>query len=271
MRLLFLCPRWGTISLPPAEFIRQVIDVGYDGIEVAFADGDTSDESVPLLAKDAGLAVVTQHYATLTTDFNAHCQEYEQRLRRAASFRPLFINSQTGRDLFILNQNLGIFEVAEKVATDTGIPIFHETHRARCLHTPWRTTELLRASPGTRLVLDLSHWCNVCESLLEDQSEIITAILPSVEHIHVRVGHAQGPQVSDPRAPEWQEALDAHLKWWDRVVDAKRKAGASQLTITPEFGPPPYQPTLPWTQMPVSSPWNINVHMMNLLRNRYTK
>ena len=257
--------------MPPAEFIRQVIRAGYDGIEVAFADDDTSDESVPFLAQHAGLAVVTQHYATLTTDLDTHCREYEQRLRRAASFNPLFINSQSGRDLFSLDQNVRVFEVAEKVATDTGIRVFHETHRARCLHTPWRTAELLRSSPGTKLVLDLSHWCNVCESLLEDQSETIKTILPAVEHIHARVGHAQGPQVSDPRAPEWQEALNAHLQWWDLVIAAKREAGAVQLTITPEFGPPPYQPTLPWTQMPVSCLWDINVHMMNLLRNRYAK
>jgi hypothetical protein len=40
------------------------------------------------------------------------------------------------------------------------------------------------------------------------------------------------------------------------------------LTVTPEFGPPPYLPVLPWTQMPVASQWDINVHMMHLLRDR---
>jgi hypothetical protein len=51
-----------------------------------------------------------------------------------------------------------------------------------------------------------------------------------------------------------------------KVAAAKRSAGASQLTIAPEFGPPPYLPTLPWTQTPVASQWDINVHMMSLLR-----
>ena len=269
MKCLFFCPRWGSEALPPEEFVRRVVRDGYDGIEIGFDDGDQRDEDLPELARQAGLGVITQHFATFATDPDTHCREFEERLRRAASFRPQFINSQTGRDLFDLEKNLRILDVADRVAAETGVPIYHETHRARCLHTPWRTAEVLRARPGTKLVLDMSHWCNVCESLLEDQSECVGSVLPSVEHIHARVGHAQGPQVSDPRAPEWQDALDAHLKWWDLVVAAKRKAGARQLTITPEFGPPPYLPTLPWTQMPVGSQWEINVHMMQLLRTRY--
>lgn len=269
MKLLFFCPRWGSADVTPEAFVERVAAAGYDGIEIGFEDGDPRDEPIPGLARAASIEVITQHFATFATDPDAHCREFEDRLRRAASFRPLFINSQTGRDLFDLKRNQQIFEVADRVTGETGIPIFHETHRARCLHTPWRTREILRSMPGTRLVFDMSHWCNVCESLLEDQSECIGSILPAVEHIHARVGYAQGPQVSDPRAPEWQDALNAHLKWWDLIVAAKRGGGAGQLTITPEFGPPPYLPTLPWTQVPVSSQWDTNVHMMQLLRSRY--
>ncbi len=270
MRLLFFCPRWGSAAIAPEAFVERVAAAGYDGIEIGFDDGDARDEPIPELARAAGLEVITQHFATFATDLETHSREFEARLRRAADFRPLFINSQTGRDLFDLGTNAKIFDVATRVVADTGVPVFHETHRARCLHTPWRTAELLRARPETVIVLDMSHWCNVCESLLEDQSDTVAAILPSVQHIHARVGHAQGPQVSDPRAPEWQDALDAHLKWWDRIVAAKREAGDASLTITPEFGPPPYFPTLPYTQMPVSSQWDINVHMMQLLRRRYS-
>jgi hypothetical protein len=74
--------------------------------------------------------------------------------------------------------------------------------------------------------------------------------------------------VSDPQAPEWQPAVEAHVRWWERIAVAKRAAGAERLTVTPEFGPPPYLPVLPWTQMPVASQWDINVHMMHLLRDR---
>lgn len=266
MKLVFFCPRWGSEALSPAEFIRKVRDAGYDGIEVGLADGDVAADEVLARAKDAGLAVITQHWQTLTPDLPRHLEEFEARLRRAASFDPLFINSHTGRDMFGLEDNLQVFEVADRIAAETGIAILHETHRGRCLHAPWRTAELLRARPGTRLVLDMSHWCNVCESLCEDQGETIASVVPTVGHIHGRVGHAQGAQVPDPRAPEWQSAVDVHVGWWKRIATAKREAGAAQLTITPEFGPPPYLTTLPWTQMPVASQWDLNVHMMHLLR-----
>ena len=124
--------------------------------------------------------------------------------------------------------------------------------------------------PSLKLVLDMSHWCNVCESLLQDQEDLIEPLLPAVSHIHARVGWEHGPQVSDPRAPEWSDALNAHLKWWDKVIAARRAEGVRQFTITPEFGPPPYLPTLPYTCQPVASQWDINVHMMNLLRARYS-
>lgn len=266
IKLVFFCPRWGSESRSPSEFIRNVREAGYDGVEIGLADGDTTADDVIARAKDAGLEVITQHWQTLTADLPRHLCEFEARLRRAASFQPLFINSHTGRDMFGLEDNQRVFELADRISHETGVAILHETHRGRCLHTPWRTAELLRVRPGTQLVLDMSHWCNVCESLCEDQSDSIASLLSAIGHIHARVGHAQGPQVPDPRAPEWQPALEVHLDWWTKIAEARRASGAERLTITPEFGPPPYLPTLPWTQMPVAPQWDINVHMMNYLR-----
>jgi sugar phosphate isomerase/epimerase len=266
MNLLFLCPRWGSESLSPLEFIRKARETGYDGVEIGLADGDKLAEETAAIAKSEGLVLVTQHYLTLDTNVDRHLEAFEKRLRHAASLAPLFVNSHTGRDLFDLRANLRVFDIADRVAADTGVPVYHETHRGRCLHSPWRTAELLAARPKTHLVFDMSHWCNVCESLCEDQSETIERILPAVRHIHARVGHAQGPQVSDPRAPEWQHALEAHQAWWRHIFALRKSAGARELTITPEFGPPPYMPTLPFTQIPVASQWEINFHMMHRLK-----
>jgi hypothetical protein len=269
MKILFLCPRWGSESLAPKEFVSKALEAGYDGIEVGFADQDPNAEESVAIAKSEGLAVATQHWMTTNRDLATHLDLYEKRLHRAAGFEPIFVNSQTGRDFFNTEESLRVFRVAEKVSAETGIPIYHETHRGRCMHTPWRTRELLDALPSIRLVLDMSHWCNVCESLLEEQDDIIEPLLPAVAHIHARVGWQQGPQVSDPRAPEWSDALNAHLKWWDKIIAARRAEGVAQFTICPEFGPVPYLPVLPYTQQPVASQWDINVHMMNLLRKRY--
>ena len=103
---------------------------------------------------------------------------------------------------------------------------------------------------------------------LADQAEAVDLAISRSDHIHARVGQPQAPQVSDPRAPEWQQALNAHLAWWDRIVALKKAAGAP-LTMLSEFGPVPYTPALPYTREPVSDAWQINVWMMELFRKRY--
>jgi hypothetical protein len=123
-------------------------------------------------------------------------------------------------------------------------------------------------NPDLRVTFDVSHWCNVSESLLTDQKETLNMVLSRVEHIHARIGYPQGPQVNDPRAPEWDEAVKAHLAWWDVVAERKRKNG-ERMTVLTEFGPPDYLPTLPYTKQPLADQWAINVYMMQLIRKRY--
>ena len=80
----------------------------------------------------------------------------------------------------------------------------------------------------------------------------------------------KAPQVNDPRAPEWSNAVEAHFAWWDKVVEQKRKEG-KRMTILTEFGPADYMPTLPYTRQPVADQWAVNVYMMEVLRKRYGK
>ena len=120
-----------------------------------------------------------------------------------------------------------------------------------------------------KITLDISHWCNVHESLLHDQENTVQLALSRTGHIHARIGHPEGPQVNDPRAPEWTETVHRHFEWWDAVVQMQIKNGAHQLTFLTEFGPPNYMPTMPYTQQPLSNQWEINVYMMQLLRKRY--
>ncbi|WP_221930062.1 hypothetical protein [Fodinibius sediminis] len=122
--------------------------------------------------------------------------------------------------------------------------------------------------PGLRLTLDISHWCNVHESLLDDQPEAVQMALKRTDHIHSRVGHPEGPQVTDPRAPEWKQAVERHFSWWDTVVKQKIDAGKN-LSMTPEFGPPTYMPAVPYTGQPLGNQWEINKHMMDLWKQRY--
>jgi hypothetical protein len=182
--------------------------------------------------------------------------------------RPLYINCHSGRDFFSYEQNKAFIDHTIQVSKQTGILICHETHRSRILYSAPVARQFIEKIPELKITFDVSHWCNVHESLLQDQQETIDLTLSRVEHIHARIGHQEGPQINDPRAPEWDEIVKAHFAWWDKIVERKKRDG-ERLTILTEFGPPNYMPTLPYTRQPLADQWAINVHMMQLLRKRY--
>lgn len=269
MKLDLFCPLWGSDSLPFDTLCARAVDAGYTGIELYFPLGDETirDHYLHVLEK-YDLKCIAQHWETIEPDIEKHIDEYRRRLEWSANAKPLFINSQTGRDWFSIEDNQRIIEVAKQVSVASGVKIVHETHRGKLSFCAASTRRFLEADPDLRITADFSHWCNVSESLLEDQSDSVALAIERADHIHARVGHSQGAQVSDPRAPEWSEAVETHLGWWDSIVDRHVKEG-KPLTITPEFGPFPYMPMLAYTHQPVADQWGINVHMANLLRERY--
>jgi hypothetical protein len=184
--------------------------------------------------------------------------------------KPLYINCHSGRDFFSMADNGKFIEYTDKIARETHTLICHESHRSRILFAAHIAKQYLLKYPDLRITLDISHWCNVHESLLQDQEETVKLAISRADHIHARVGHPEGPQVNDPRAPEWETAVKKHIEWWDGVVQAKIKSGAGKLTILTEFGPPDYMPALPYTRQPLADQWAINEYMMHLLRKRYS-
>ena len=79
----------------------------------------------------------------------------------------------------------------------------------------------------------------------------MTLVIERTDHIHSRVGYSQGPQVPDPRAPEYAGELAAHEEWWDRIWDSMEVRGREWASMTPEFGPYPYQQAVPFTGEPM--------------------
>ena len=80
----------------------------------------------------------------------------------------------------------------------------------RLFLSPFPTYSYLTQFPELQINADFSHWCVVCESLLEDLDEILSLACARAIHVHGRVGYQEGPQVPDPRAPENQEYLKRH-------------------------------------------------------------
>src|SRR5690606_35819685 len=104
-------------------------------------------------------------------DFDGYLRNFRENLQQLAAYKPVLINCHTGKDHFSFEQNQALIQAAEEVSRESGIPILHETHRGRFSFAAHITRDYLNKIPGLRLTLDISHWCNVHESLLEDQDE----------------------------------------------------------------------------------------------------
>jgi sugar phosphate isomerase/epimerase len=264
--LTVLATNWGFKGNYDAFCAKSKAE-GYDGVEV-WLPGTVQE-------RDELMNAVTKHGLKFgflcgsgDSDFAKHLGEFEKILRDGVALKPLYFNCHSGKDWFNFEQGSRFVQLGLDVAKSSGVPVYHETHRGRLMFAAQITRQYMEAFPGLRLTLDASHWCAVHESLLSDQLETMRMALNRTDHIHARIGHQEGPQVNDPRAPEWADAVKAHYAWWDEIV--KRKAAEGQpITVLTEFGPPTYLPTVPYTFQPLADQWDINVYMMKTLRERY--
>jgi sugar phosphate isomerase/epimerase len=262
-----MATNWGfTGSLD--EFCANVKKAGYDGIEVVFPHDESGQKALLETVRAHGLL-----YAFLVgtgeSDYSIHLKNFEKTVRGAVATNPFYINCHAGRDHFSMAQNKAFIDLTTQLNRESKVPVYHETHRSRILYSAPVARDFISKIPDLRLTLDISHWCAVHESLLADQAETIDLALRRTDHIHARIGHPEGPQVNDPRAPEWSSAVEAHLAWWDKVVAYKAAAGASFMTFLTEFGPVDYMPAMPYTRQPLANQWEINLYMLDLLRKRY--
>lgn len=271
MQILFFKALWGMEEIPLPEAFRQIKASGYDGVEMGprwYTPAQLRD--LPAMLSDNGLSLITQQYTWKATP-ELHLQSLESQFQTNAGLNSLMVNSHTGKDHYCFGLNSRFISRMEQLSSQTGVKVVHETHRGRFNFCTTATQLYLEAFPELRLCADFSHWVCVAESYLEDQQAIMDNAISRTDHLHARVGFHQGPQVNDPRVPEWQEALQIHLTWWDRIIQKQKAGGAGDFTITPEFGPFPYMPTLPFTRQPVTDLWEINLWMKDFLKARYAE
>lgn len=152
-----------------------------------------------------------------------------------AAMRPLKVNIMGGSDAWTLGEAISFYERGLALGKSHELEFVWETHRSRPTFSPWQTQTLLAEVPEMRLTGDFSHWCVVCERLVLDElPELLELLARRCDHLHLRLGYAQGPQLPDPAAAEG-DVLEAHWRWWDRILSIGRVQ-----TLTPEFGPDGY-------------------------------
>ncbi len=255
--------------------VRVAVADGYDGIEGPapldhcvrneFAAALTESELLYIQEICTGGDYVPNRQASVAE----HLHAVEEGLAIGSELSPLFVTSMAGCDAWPEVVSIDFFQRGMALANDAGQTLCYETHRSRSLFNPWTTQRIVEALPGIQLTADFSHWCVVCERLIDTELEVIEAIAGNIHHIHARVGYDQGPQVPHPAAPEYAEALTAHQRWWELIWASQQQRGYALTTMTPEFGPDGYLHHLPFTNVPVADLRTINNWMAASERNHF--
>lgn len=267
---------WGYAG-SPVQAVAQAATAGFDGIE-GQAPRDAAERAALAAALEKhGLdyiaeittagGYVPERFASMAE----HLHSLERGLRLSRELNPRLVTCIGGCDAWPEAQSERFFTEAMALAEKLGVPISFETHRSRSLYNPWTTERLVLALPELALTVDFSHWCVVCERLLDSELAVIETIAPQVRHIHARVGYDQGPQVPHPAAPEYAAALAAHRRWWEIVWRAQEAGGRHIATMTPEFGPDGYLQLRPFTGEPVADLWEINCWMAEQERAHFAR
>jgi sugar phosphate isomerase/epimerase len=269
MKLLILCPQWGSEHLPMEDFFIKVKEAGYDGLDTWMPEHlNERKQFISLLDKYKLKMVSHQHQAT-GNNIDEHCKSLEYYLALSMECNPLLINSHSGRDYFSVEEQLKVIDTVEEFSVRNNIIIGHETHRGRIGNSPYNAMDLFNQRSKMKITADFSHWTCVTESWLEHTPTIIAEAIKRTVHVHARVGYTQGPQIPDPRLAVWKKTVDFFFNIWEQIIQFQKSTNADFFTMTTEFGPPPYM----WTNeegMPIYSQWDINLFMKNLLKEKFS-
>jgi hypothetical protein len=255
MKLVLVRHLWGVdLTQGLEQHLPRWRGVGYEAIESASHIVPDHDGLMRFL-KQNGLRWIPQVFSRGFIPggtVREHLDSMRKQIEDCLENDPLFINAHSGSDAWSLAEAEDFYGAAVDLEDRLGVVVAHETHRIRCFGNPWTTRAILERFGTLKLTCDFSHWVCLAERLLSDCGPIVQLAAERCHHIHARVGYEEGPQVPDPRAPEWAGHLAAHESWWDTIWSSQQQRGFATSTLTPEFGPPPYMHTLPHTQAPVA-------------------
>lgn len=257
--------------------INESITAGFHGIEGPAPLDYRANKDLFYQLKDSNLNYIAEitTAGTYVPDRHASLQQHldslEQKLDASLKLEPLFITCLGGCDAWPEQQNIQFFQSAMEMAESFGVTISFETHRGRAFFNPWVTQRIVEQLPNIKITCDFSHWCVVCERLMDSEIDIIHKLAPHAHHIHARVGYDQGPQVPHPAAPEYEADLRAHQHWWEIIWQQQALSGYEYTTMTPEFGPDRYLHEIPFTKKPVADLWEINQWMAEEERQHFAR
>lgn len=267
MQLQLFKTLWGFDGASIDEAVQQLLAAGMQGIEGAAPPHAEEQARWAALFADSSIGYIAEittagsYVPERRASLQQHLDSLQRQLDNSAPLKPQLVTCLGGCDAWPEARSIEFFTRAIELANQYQLPISFETHRSRSLFNPWVTQRIVEQLPQIRLTVDFSHWCVVCERLMDTELDVIHAIADNVQHIHARIGYEQGPQVPDPRAPEYEYALRAHQGWWEIIWQSQIKRQFDITSMTPEFGPDGYLHLAPFSQLPVADLWELNQWM----------
>jgi sugar phosphate isomerase/epimerase len=274
MQLLLFKTMWGNV-LPIGEAAARAAAAGYDGLEAPAIGSAAARHELGYALQNNDLRYIAEictagsYVPCREASVKEHLESLRASLDDALELAPLFVTVMAGCDAWSIEQSVEFFGAAHELASTRGATASFETHRGRSFFNPWTTRDVLRQLPQLKITCDFSHWCVVCERLIDSETDVLELCFERAHHIHARIGHAQGAQAADPSAPEYADALAAHERWWNGVWQSQKAREYSRATMTPECGPDGYMPLLPHTRQPVADVEAVNSWMMRRQRARF--
>ncbi len=256
------------------DFVDSAGDEQYAGVEfpVFYMDAETGGTATvagPLRERIESLGL--DYIALVATrpenwgDYDAHLASFREQCELAAAMGARRAAVHAGADSFDEHHARTFLQECRQMALDLGVQPCFETHRGRILFNPFVCARMLEHIPDLELTSDLSHWLLVVDRIPHDIMELFDLASRRSRHVHARIGHEKSPQVTEPADPFWQEHVSMYRRWWQISVDAAQAAG-SILSVSPEFGPPPYMHAEPFTQQPSGNIVTANTWMRDRLK-----
>lgn len=277
MKLDLFRTLWGVDQAALPSYAEQLKEVGFVGVEARIPLEDSALTEFNKALKDNQLDYIATMFSggdvipPQAESSAQHLNRIEFMLDRVAELQPRFVNMLAGNDRWSLAEQVDFFGKAQELSESKGIVCSFETHRATSLYSPWVTLDIIRQLPNLKFTSDISHWVVVCERLLNDPTDDLSAFIDRVHHVQARVGYAQGPQVPHPEAPEFSQELAFHQNVWEAIWNVHLKEGRDVTTLTTEFGPDGYLQHLPFTNVPVADLWSLNDSMAKEERRHFDR
>jgi len=247
------------------EMLGRIASEGYSLVEtILIFDFNQDPVLFRQLLDKHGLGLIVQlhtgsdwnafDYCT-TCDVDAHVLSFRQLLESCLQHRPKIVNVHSGHDSWDLATAVSYFQQVLAIEQEllvgdhADVLLVHETHRQRLLFSPYQAREVLShpSLHALKINCDLSHWVCVCEKVfsVDDKRDawwpaVLALVARHCHLIHGRYGHAEGPQVIDPRADAAKNEVAAHQAWWTAIFKNQQERGVTSVIVT-EHGPEPYQ------------------------------